>query len=440
MKKIIISILIALCLNVPVTFAREIWNTPKTTIQNSQLVFLKVRDEYMLRYAISGLPTNTYQVRANFWSTTNVYYSVIFDNPTGVAYLTCNGTYIFEMLDVNGNTISETTQVKTTKIVSPTCSSYENIGLKNELDVKPVIAESDGSTIVNVQGIPSNAVIIEYWQNGEYKFSADVDSPGRSVGPGAEDNGVWTIVARDSNGNVIASTDIIVGGNDGGGNTGGNNGGNNGGGEDYSDGSCYNGCQWITDALNCPAWDDFMREWKSMLQQVYQPPNWQQVANVMRDTIVPAIGQELLNKSPQIADIFADEFTSREKQVTPAPTTPPTYTPDLPELNDLPQEIQFDLSNDIPNFEPDYTDSEPFTIPNPFDLQLSDSDFGYDFQNYEIEDRSYNIPPSDNKDIPQYNHPANNDEDLPMYKKPNNNEMPDYQIPDSGIRYYEGGE
>lgn len=135
MKKLTISLLflqLYLLIYPIAAGAQTMWDPPRSPIQSHQLVYLAVRDEYQLRYAIGGLPSSTYQVRVNFWSTTSVYYSTVFESPTGVAYLTCNGTYIFEVLNTSGVTISETMKVVTYKINNPTCSSYENSGLKKE--------------------------------------------------------------------------------------------------------------------------------------------------------------------------------------------------------------------------------------------------------------------------------------------------------------------
>lgn len=442
MKKVtIIMLILQLFLIVKVdVLSAAAWEPPRTTVQNHQLTFLRVRDEYQLRYAINGMPAGTHQVRANFWTSTGTYYEVVFDNPTKIAYLTCNGTYIFEMLDSTGNTIAETKQIKTTKIANPACKSYENGKLHNDLDAKY------NSTTQQAELPQRNDVdYYELYYNGDRIQSNHNDSVilgGNKLNLDGHPDGSYTVVAIDKNGNILGSFDFTKGGqdeemnNDSAGS--GNGSGGNGGGEN----ACGDACDWIKSALACPEWDTYMGEWKAMLQEVYQPPNWQEVANIMKDTIVPAMGQELINRSPEMAKIFADEFTSREKPVAPPPTTPPNYTPpkELPKLNDLNQKIEFDLTEDVPVFEPDYTDSEPFNIPDPLDLNLSDTDQGYIYNDVEPDAKDYTYTPSgENGTIPDYeiNDELPNDKD---YNFPTSTDMPEYNTQqEDSIRYYEGG-
>lgn len=144
---------------------------------------------------------------------------------------------------------------------------------------------------------------------------------------------------------------------------------------------CSPGCQTIIDSLDCPEFDDYLGKWADMIKTTYPPPpNWHEVASVMRDTIVPAMGQEIVNRSPEIAKIIADEFQSREKAVQP-PQPVGTYTPPtpLPKMKDMPEVVDFDLDNHNDTFNPDYTDSKPFVIPDPADVKLTDTDSGYTY-------------------------------------------------------------
>lgn len=437
MKKKFIVLLIALNLiHIPMTFAAAMWDQPKTKVQAHQLVFIRIRDEYQLRYAIRGLPEGTHQVRANFWSASGTYYDVTFDNPTGVAYLTCNGTYIFEMLDASGRTIAETRQVITKKISDPACRSYENEGLKNDF-AGSFKDNPDGSKQVTWAADP-NIAVIHVYKDGEFikEYNAsnkhEIERDGTHVAD-FSDPGLYSLIGFDALRRYLGSIDFVVG-------DGGKAGLVDDDNDDGNDGGC-NGCTWLEQALNCPAWDDYMEGWKDMLKDVYQPPDWQQVANIMRDTIVPAMAQEIVNRSPEMAKIFADEFTSREKKVEPAPTRPPDYEVQipLPQIQDLSEEIDFDLNNNVPSFEPDYSESEPFIIPNPLDLQFDDKDLGYELQNIDLDDKTYNMPQIDDEnEMPQYNVPKESG-DIPQYDIPQNNDMPNYNVPSEDIRYYEGG-
>ncbi|MED4600087.1 hypothetical protein P9314_05105 [Paenibacillus validus] len=123
-----------------------------------------------------------------------------------------------------------------------------------------------------------------------------------------------------------------------------------------------------------------MGEWSKMIKNSVPPaPDWQQVANVMRDTIVPAIGNELLNKMPQYADIIADELQSREKAVS-APGQLPTFNPAVPTMTDLPSKFEQSVTDNVPSFEPDFSGSQPFVIPDPMtalDMSTDDKQGGY---------------------------------------------------------------
>ncbi|MED4605568.1 hypothetical protein [Paenibacillus validus] len=156
-------------------------------------------------------------------------------------------------------------------------------------------------------------------------------------------------------------------------------GGDPGGGGGTPTESC-DGCQIINDMLDCPEWDTYMGEWSKMIKNSVPPaPDWQQVANVMRDTIVPAIGNELLNKMPQYADIIADELQSREKAVS-APGQLPTFNPAVPTMTDLPSKFEQSVTDNVPSFEPDFSGSQPFVIPDPMtalDMSTDDKQGGY---------------------------------------------------------------
>lgn len=152
---------------------------------------------------------------------------------------------------------------------------------------------------------------------------------------------------------------------------------------------CSLACQVIIDTLDCPEFDEYLGSWADMIKSTYPPPpDWNYVASVMRDTIVPAMGQEIVNRSPEIARIIADEFSSREKAVQP-PQPVNYYTPPslLPKIQDIPQAIPFDLGDQSRAFEPDYTDSKPFLIPDPAAVILSDTDNGYTYPT-DTDDRS----------------------------------------------------
>lgn len=143
---------------------------------------------------------------------------------------------------------------------------------------------------------------------------------------------------------------------------------------------CTAACQTIIDQLECPEWDEYMSEWAEMIRGTYPPPpNWYNVADIMRNTIVPAMGQEIVNRSPEIARIIADEFQSREKAVSPPPSIA-DFKPTVPRITDTPK-VTGNLTDNVPNFQPDYSEDKGFVIPDPGSIQFNDnSDKGYEYQ------------------------------------------------------------
>ncbi|MBP1897058.1 hypothetical protein, partial [Paenibacillus lactis] len=180
---------------------------------------------------------------------------------------------------------------------------------------------------------------------------------------------------------------------------------------------CPPGCQAIIDALECPEFDEYLGRWASIIPP---PPDWNQVAGIMRDTIVPAMGQEIVNRSPEIARIIADELQSREKAVQPPPPLPTYRTPEpMPVLRDIPNKIPFDVESGTPNFEPDYTESKPFSIPDPLNVPLDNTDSGYDY------------PTQTDDSSPAYRSVTRIDQDKGYQGKPSQDtSSPGYQVKD----------
>lgn len=152
---------------------------------------------------------------------------------------------------------------------------------------------------------------------------------------------------------------------------------------------CTAACQAMIDQLDCPQWDDYMGAWSDMIKGTYPPPpDWDNVAAIMRDKIVPAMGQELVNRSPEIARIIADEFQSREKAVSP-PSAVPDFTQPVPRLQDVPK-VTGSINDNVPSFAPDYSEDKPFVIPDPSTLDFTDnSDDGYEYQPMVTESPEY---------------------------------------------------
>lgn len=274
-----------------------------------------------------------------------LYSKTYYHEPTGIHYLTCNGYYEMRFYDASGQLVAKSPVMTTTEMIDPLCDSFAGDAGYNDF---PVSGDENPDGTIRLTWDPvAGATSYEVWKDGEKLLEtpdtfADVSGPGN-----------YSIVAKGPGG-VVGQTDLTI------------------------QGGC-DGCKLLEDILSCPAWGDYMGAWESLLRSVIPPPpDWYYVAAVMRDTIVPAIGQEIVDRMPEIARIIADEFERREDPVY-APGDIPAYSPpyQLPQLQDMPQRINFDLDSGVPNFDPDFTGSEPFVIPDPSDIELSDEDAGY---------------------------------------------------------------
>lgn len=358
MKRIaIIAILLQLFIFADHVSARDIWYTPNAPIQTHQLIYLSVRDEYQLRYKIGGFPQGTTQARANFWAASGAYYEVVFDQPTGIAYLTCNGIYIFELLDASGNVLAETTQIVTHKIVNPTCKSYENTGFKNTMNGKVEQRPEGGASIE--WDIQPNTHKYEIYKDGElwHQFleSSNQGKQTMAIFP----NGAYTIWAVDANGNYVGTFDFLIGADDG------SDGGGDGDNGNGSDGGC-NACQWLSDLLDCPSWSDYMGDITNAIRDALPPPpDWDNVASTFVD---------------HFADYFGNVPAVPTKQQIQNEITPPTPTLDtsVPDANITPQvPSAYDnapLDTDITSGEviEIIDESEPFMIYEPDEFINSD--------------------------------------------------------------------
>lgn len=334
--------------------------------------YFSPRDAYKYDYTVpSG--SSYYELHYLNPDGSTAYMREYNQTPTGVHYLTCNGTYQMRWFDSPGGTlIAQSELMTTTGIQDPTCSSYAGTGY-DDFDVTKTVND-DGTVTFEWQKpsedthhydvyVNGNRVPIHYTEETSGRSYTTVNC-NQTLG-NICDNPI-SFMAVKEDGNIVGQVDFTGTPSSGGGGDGGS-----------SDGC--DGCALLTDMLACPAWDEYMGDWRNLLNDVIPPPpDWQEVANIMRDTIVPAMGQELVNRAPVIADIIADEFESRESPVYP-PGSLPTYTaPEpLPTMTDMTTDVQFDLNSGVPSFEPDYSGSQSFTIPDPMDLELSDDDAGY---------------------------------------------------------------
>jgi len=261
--------------------------------------------------------------------------------------------------------------------------------------------------------------------------------------------GTYTIVAYDKNGERVGRGTVTVpdtGGNNGGGTTNPptdpkdpnppDTGGVGGG------GTCdREPCTQLVDLLACPLFDDYLGRWQDTISAALPPPpNWNQVASIMTDHIVPAMGDELVRRTPEMARIIADEFQRREKSVSPPPSKPAAFRPYVPRLNDPTGNMSFQVRENVPQFEPDYSGSQGFTIPDPTNIPMDNQDAGYSLKKPVNDAPAYRkketTPENDigykveSKPVqaPDYK-VSNQDANKPdmEYQKPKEKPMPDYK-------------
>lgn len=119
--------------------------------------------------------------------------------------------------------------------------------------------------------------------------------------------------------NVQGYFDFTIGGNDGWLN------GDNGGGGDSGGNTSCDACKWLTDALACPSWNDYMGDLTNAIRDALpEPPNWDDIASTFVD---------------HFADYFGDVPTIPSKAAIDNNITPtePTLDLSVPESSMIPQ-------------------------------------------------------------------------------------------------------
>lgn len=99
--------------------------------------FISAKDVYRITY--SGWPVGTASYQLHFVSPGGKPFTGDRHTfkPTGIHYLTCNGTYWLRFYDAAGNEIASTCPIQTSEIKNPACSSYPDAAGEKESPTKP---------------------------------------------------------------------------------------------------------------------------------------------------------------------------------------------------------------------------------------------------------------------------------------------------------------
>ncbi|WP_139237065.1 hypothetical protein [Paenibacillus sp. 453mf] len=305
-------------------------------------------DEYRISYRE---PSGISKYELHFTASSGMVYTAEYDfAPTGIHYLTCNGVYYLKFYDSSGKLVAKTKEVTTHRIEAPACRSYteqESVG-RDELNTN-VDAENNISW-----DSPSGAETIEIWKEGEKVGEQDAsDSTYENAGPGG-----YTIIAKDSNGNVLGQSDLNVVDSTG---------------ENPNElpGTDCGTCEKLDQLLACPGWDIAMGDLTGAIQDALPPPpNWDEIAD--------KIGAATVD---HLADYLGEVPTPPSKEeIEQATQTPmPDVDTSVPEVEQLEPEVPdeyndgqiiFELDNE-PGIEVKPDDSDGFDITEP----LSNMDY-----------------------------------------------------------------
>ena len=186
------------------------------TIQHWK-VYLAVFDQYKVTYQ---QPTGTQSMLVNFTSPTGVNYDITFSPPSGTVYLTCKGVYDLIFRDAASNEIGSFMGIETDKIKKGTCSSYDNPQGSNSINAGYTTSD-DGKYSLYFDRELGSTDYTDIYLNDEL-ITSTIESFFYDV-----PKGVYTLVRKDVNGDVLSVSDLVIPniddlGSDNGGNDGGN--------------------------------------------------------------------------------------------------------------------------------------------------------------------------------------------------------------------------
>jgi hypothetical protein len=285
--------------------------TPATVTGNHY--YFPPRDAYKYDYTP---PAGATRYELHFTAPNGTPYMRAYEQaPTGVHYLTCNGSYEMQFFNGTGSMIAKSPAMTTTEIVSPTCDSVPGTGT--------------GFTDITVRTTPTGIEWDPVPGATDYDVYKDGTQIGTTTGTSMDvptGGGPVTVVAKDSTGAVIGQTDVTPAPN-----------------TDPPPSTGCDGCEFLKDMLACPEWDTYMGDLTGAISDALPPPpDW--------DLVADKIGNAVIGK---LSDYIGT--------VPTAPTVPEidsgTHV-DLPPINNQVPDAQ-NLNPEVP---------ADFNTPKPFDL------------------------------------------------------------------------
>lgn len=297
------------------------------------------RDEYRVDYVIP--PSNTWVTfRAEYYTFWGVHYQIDYTYATGIMYLTCNGYYWLKFLDANDDVVAQTRMITTTLIDNPACQSYPE-EQQGKSDFESWYDDDPGGGYnLGWDNVP-DASGYDIYVDGEKIGSTD--TPGFHI----DEPGGVSIVAKDSQGNTIGTSDLQVP----------NLSGGSGG------GSGCNTCDKIRDALDCPHWGEYMGSLTDAVKAAW-PTNaeWQNIANIFSNSMINAFDDYLgdMPTAPSTNDIY-NQINEPLPDIDTSWPDAENLVPEMPAEYDDPWDFDITSGEQIQVID----ESQPITIDEP---------------------------------------------------------------------------
>jgi hypothetical protein len=215
----------------------------------SSTYYVSFLDQYRMDYgSVTGSTNYTLHfIAAN---------STVFDAnyafaPTGVHYLTCNGTYSLLFYNSSNVLIASTTEFITSSIINPTCNSYASgVNGKNDLNIR---MEADKIKWDALPGTDKYEI---------YKEGIKVDETTTTEYTPTSDGG-YSVVAKDINGNIVGQSDINI-----------------------TKPVC-DVCTKLSQLLQCPDWNNYMGDLTNAFRDALPPPpDWTDIADKIGNSVI----------------------------------------------------------------------------------------------------------------------------------------------------------